>query len=214
MADAADSKSAVLWACGFESHLRYLISRCTNSLERMAAHDGYIVWIDLEMTGLDPSRERIIEIATVITDGQLNVVKEGPDLVVHQPQALLDAMDDWNRSHHGGSGLVERVRRSRVSESEAEEQTLSFVSQYVTKSRTAPLAGNSVHQDRRFLERYMPRLNDYLHYRNVDVSTIKELAKRWYPDVRGYQKQNSHRALDDIRESIAELRYYRREVFR
>jgi len=180
----------------------------------MAAHDGYIVWIDLEMTGLDPSRERIIEIATVITDGQLNVVKEGPDLVVHQPQALLDAMDDWNRSHHGGSGLVERVRRSRVSESEAEEQTLSFVSQYVTKSRTAPLAGNSVHQDRRFLERYMPRLNDYLHYRNVDVSTIKELAKRWYPDVRGYQKQNSHRALDDIRESIAELRYYRREVFR
>ncbi|MCB9508061.1 MAG: oligoribonuclease [Myxococcales bacterium] len=176
--------------------------------------DGYIVWLDLEMTGLDPDRERIIEIATVITDAQLNIVKEGPDLVVHQPDAILDGMDEWNRTHHGGSGLTERVRRSRVSESEAEDQTLSFVSRYIGGARKAPLAGNSIHQDRRFLERYMPRLNDYLHYRNIDVSTVKELAKRWYPDVRPYAKENSHRALEDIRESIAELRYYRQEILR
>lgn len=176
--------------------------------------DHYIVWMDLEMTGLDPERERIIEIATVITDGNLNTIKEGPELVVHQPDEILDAMDEWNTSHHGASGLTDRVRKSRVSESQAEEMTLSFVSQYVTRSRLAPLAGNSIHQDRRFLERYMPRLNAYLHYRNIDVSTVKELARRWYPDVRPYQKNNNHRALDDIKESIAELRYFRAQLFR
>lgn len=176
--------------------------------------DHYIVWLDLEMTGLDPERERIIEIATVITDGNLNTLKEGPELVIHQPDAILDAMDDWNRDHHGASGLTERVRRSRITESAAEDETLSFVSQYVTKARLAPLAGNSIHQDRRFLERYMPRLNDYLHYRNIDVSTLKELARRWYPDIRPYTKQNPHRALEDIRESIAELRYLRACMFK
>jgi len=175
---------------------------------------NFIVWMDLEMTGLDPNRERIIEIATVVTDGNLNPIKEGPELVIHQPDEVLDAMDDWNRSHHAASGLTERVRRSRVTESEAEDQTLSFVSRYVTQARSAPLAGNSIHQDRRFLERYMPRLNDYLHYRNIDVSTVKELARRWYPELTSYQKQNNHRALDDIRESIAELRYFRSAVFR
>jgi oligoribonuclease len=176
--------------------------------------DHFIVWIDLEMTGLDPERERIIEIATIITDGNLNPIKEGPELVIHQSDELLDAMDEWNTSHHCASGLTDRVRKSRITESQAEEQTLSFVSQYVTRARLAPLAGNSVHQDRRFLERYMPRLNDYLHYRNVDVSTVKELARRWYPDVRPYDKQNSHRALEDIRESIAELRYFRAMLFK
>ncbi len=175
--------------------------------------DGLLVWMDLEMTGLDPDRERIIEIATIITDAELRPIKEGPEFVIRQPDAILDAMDDWNTSHHGASGLTDRVRRSKVSESEAEELTLSFISRYATRARMAPLAGNSIHQDRRFLERYMPRLNDYLHYRNVDVSTIKELAKRWYPNVEPYAKKNAHRALEDVRESIAELRHYRQRIF-
>ncbi len=176
--------------------------------------DQYIVWMDLEMTGLDPDAERIIEMATIITDGNLNPIKEGPEIVIHQSDEILAKMDEWNTSHHGASGLVDRVRKSKVTESAAEDMTLSFVSQYVTKARLAPLAGNSIHQDRRFLERYMPRLNDYLHYRNIDVSTVKELAKRWYPEMRPYRKDNSHRALDDIRESISELRYFRAQLFK
>ncbi len=176
--------------------------------------EQYIVWMDLEMTGLDPEKERIIEMATIITDGNLSPIKEGPEIVIHQPDSILAEMDEWNTSHHGASGLTERVRKSKVTESAAEEMTLNFICQYVPKARMVPLAGNSIHQDRRFLERYMPRLNDYLHYRNIDVSTLKELSKRWYPDLRQYQKANSHRALDDIRESIAELRYFKSMLFK
>ncbi|HEY8431912.1 MAG TPA: oligoribonuclease [Sandaracinaceae bacterium] len=180
----------------------------------MSAETDRLVWIDLEMSGLDPSRERILEIATIVTDGQLEIVAEGPELVIHQPDAVLDAMDEWNRSHHGSSGLVERVRASTITEAEAEDRTLAFLRSHVGE-RSAPLAGNSVHQDRLFLARYMPRLERYLHYRNVDVSTVKELVRRWYPkafDARPTKKA-THRALDDIRESIEELRYYRRAVF-
>jgi oligoribonuclease len=180
----------------------------------MAKDTDRLVWIDLEMSGLDPSRERILEIATIVTDGQLEVIAEGPELVVHQPDSLLDGMDDWNRQHHGASGLTERVRASQVGEAEAERQTLEFIAAHVPK-RGAPLAGNSVHQDRLFLARYMPALEGYLHYRNVDVSTVKELVCRWHPkafEARPTKKGN-HRALEDIRESIDELRYYRRAVF-
>jgi oligoribonuclease len=176
--------------------------------------DAYLIWMDLEMTGLDPDAERIIEIATIITDGRLNIIAEGPELVIHQSDELLGAMDDWNRTHHGGSGLTERVKRSKVTEEMAEEETLSFIGRYC-EPRNIPLAGNSIHQDRRFLTRYMPRLHDYAHYRNVDVSTIKELAKRWRPSVvqKAPRKQGAHRALEDIKESINELRYYRRQFF-
>ncbi len=180
----------------------------------MSNETDRLVWIDLEMSGLDPERERILEIATIVTDGQLEIVAEGPELVIHQADSLLDAMDDWNRSHHGSSGLTARVRASTLSEAEVEEQTLAFVSAHVGE-RSAPLAGNSVHQDRLFLARYMPRLERYLHYRNVDVSTVKELVRRWHPksfEARPTKKA-SHRALGDIRESIEELRFYRRAVF-
>lgn len=173
-----------------------------------------LVWIDLEMSGLDPERERILEIATIVTDGQLEILAEGPELVIHQPDSLLAEMDEWNTSHHGASGLVDRVKASTVSEEAAEALTLEWVAQYVGE-RAAPLAGNSVHQDRLFLAKYMPRLNEHLHYRNVDVSTVKELVRRWHPkafDGRPHKKA-AHRALDDIRESIDELRYYRRAVF-
>lgn len=173
-----------------------------------------LIWIDLEMTGLDPNKERIIEIATLVTDSDLNVIAEGPELVIHQSDELLSAMDAWNRKHHGDSGLTERVRESTTSESEAEAQTIAFLSEHCL-ARQSPLCGNSVHQDRRFLERYMPELEAFLHYRHIDVSTIKELAKRWYPSAYGKQpnKASSHRALDDIRESLDELRYYRSAVF-
>lgn len=174
-----------------------------------------MVWIDMEMSGLDPERERILEIAAIVTDGDLEVVAEGPEIVVHQPESVLEAMDDWNKTHHGASGLIERVRASTVSEEEAETRILEFLAAHVAP-RTAPLAGNSVHQDRRFLARYMPQLEAFLHYRIVDVSTVKELCGRWYPDAyRGRpNKKNVHRALDDIRESIEELRYYRSAIFR
>ena len=176
--------------------------------------EGLLVWIDLEMTGLDPARERIIEAAALITDSELNVVAEGPDLVIHQSDGLLASMDAWNTEHHGASGLTERVRASTLSESEAEAQLLAFVAANCGE-RAAPLAGNSIGQDRRFLVSYMPRLEAYLHYRNVDVSTVKELVRRWLPQA--YEKRpakvSSHRALDDIRESIAELRYYREHAF-
>lgn len=166
------------------------------------------------MSGLDPKRERILEIATLVTDGQLEVVAEGPDLVVHQPDALLEAMDAWNRQHHGASGLTERVRTSTVSEEEAERRTVAFLAEHVPE-RAAPLAGNSVHMDRVFLAAYMPRLEGFLHYRNVDVSTVKELVRRWHPAVFAARppKKGAHRALDDIRESIEELRYYRAQAF-
>jgi len=171
-----------------------------------------LVWIDLEMSGLSPDTDRIIEIATIITDSHLNIVEEGPVLAIHQPDSVLDGMDEWNTRVHNATGLVNRVRQSTVSEREAELQTLEFVQRHVPRNRS-PLCGNSVCQDRRFLYRYMPELEGWLHYRNLDVSTLKELARRWHPAVcNGFQKENTHKALDDIRESIAELRHYR-EVF-
>ena len=173
-----------------------------------------LVWMDLEMTGLDPERERIIEIATLITDSSLELIAEGPELIVHQPEALLAAMDAWNTKHHGESGLTDRVRASTVSEQQAENLTLEFVAAHCSE-RAAPLAGNSIYQDRRFLAKYMSTLNEHLHYRNVDVSTVKELVRRWNPTIyeAAPSKRSTHRALDDIRESIAELRYYRDHAF-
>lgn len=177
----------------------------------MTAH---LVWMDLEMTGLDPERERIIEIATIVTDEHLEVIAEGPVLAVRQPDTLLDAMDDWNQRQHRGSGLLERVRREGVSEREAEAQTLAFLERHVEKKRS-PLCGNTIWQDRRFLARYMPTLEDYLHYRMIDVSTLKELAARWRPELAGgFSKTNAHTALADVRESIEELRYYRTHFIR
>lgn len=177
-------------------------------------HPDNLAWIDLEMTGLEPERDRIIEIATIVTDKELNVLAEGPALAVHQPDELLDSMDEWNTRTHGESGLTQRVRDSAVSESEAERRTLEFLSRWVAPG-VSPICGNSVHQDRRFLVRYMPELERFFHYRNVDVSTLKELARRWSPDVAaGYAKTSTHQALEDIRDSIAELRYYREKLFK
>lgn len=173
-----------------------------------------MVWMDLEMSGLDPARERILEIATLVTDKNLEIIAEGPELVVHQADELLAAMDPWNTKHHGGSGLVDRVKASTTTEAEAEAQTLAFLQEHVGEGK-APLAGNSVHQDRVFLAAYMPKLHAHLHYRNIDVTSVKELTRRWYPteyDARP-RKKSAHRALDDIRESIEELRYYREAVF-
>lgn len=177
----------------------------------MAQRDN-LVWIDLEMTGLDPDADRIIEMATIVTDSNLEVVAEGPVIAVHQPDSLLDTMDEWNTRHHNNSGLVDRVRASAYSEADAERETLDFLAQHVDKG-TSPMCGNSICQDRRFLWRSMPELEAFFHYRNLDVSTLKELARRWVPGVLdGLTKANSHLALDDIRESIQELRYYRRHL--
>lgn len=174
-----------------------------------APDEGRMVWIDLEMTGLSPEQDRIIEIALVVTDKDLNVLAESPALAVHQSEAVLAAMDDWNKSTHGKSGLIERVRASTLSEFEAEQQMLDFLAPWVEKGKS-PMCGNSICQDRRFLARYMPRLEAYFHYRNLDVSTLKELARRWKPEiVGGVEKEGKHTALADIYESIAELRYYR-----
>ncbi|WP_444677120.1 oligoribonuclease [Halomonas sp. E19] len=179
-----------------------------------APRKDLLVWIDLEMTGLDPERERIIEVATLVTDNDLNLVAEGPVLAVHQPDGLLAAMDEWNQKTHGESGLVERVKQSRVDTAEAERQTLEFLKRYVVPG-SSPMCGNSVHQDRRFLEREMPELLVFFHYRNLDVSTVKELAKRWNPGaLAGFSKRNTHQALDDIRESLAELAHYRTTFLR
>lgn len=175
----------------------------------MSQDPNALVWMDLEMTGLNPERDRIIEIATIITDAQLNVVAEGPVLAIHQPETVLGGMDEWNTRVHGATGLVERVRASTLDEAQAERQTLAFIQEYVPKNK-APLCGNSICQDRRFIYAYMPVLSEWLHYRNVDVSTFKELARRWRPEiVNKFEKKNTHRALDDIRESIAELAFYR-----
>ncbi len=176
---------------------------------------GYsnLVWIDLEMTGLDPDRHAICEIATIITDSDLEVLAEGPNLVIRLDDATMADMDPWCVEHHGRSGLTARILESEVSNADAERQTLEFIAQYAPPN-TAPLCGNSIWQDRRFLERYMPKLEAYLHYRMVDVSSIKECVKRWYSnDYLPPPKSNSHRALDDIYESISELQYYREKIF-
>ena len=169
----------------------------------------HLIWIDLEMTGLDPQNDVIIEIATVVTDKNLKVLAQGPVLAVRQPEEALAAMDDWNQKQHGGSGLVRRVRESRVDEAEAERRTLQFLGAWVPPGKS-PMCGNSICQDRRFLYRRMPGLEAFFHYRNLDVSTLKELAARWAPAVKeGFKKKNSHLAMDDILESIAELQHYR-----
>ena len=171
-----------------------------------------LIWIDLEMTGLDCQADRIIEIATIVTDSQLNILAEGPMLAIHQPDAVLAAMDDWNRKQHGASGLVTRVQASMLGEAEAVRQTLEFLRRYVPPGQS-PMCGNSICQDRRFLARCMPELEAYFHYRNLDVSTIKELARRWYPDLNSFGKTSTHLALQDIRDSIEELRFYRERLF-
>ena len=180
----------------------------------MTSRADNLVWIDLEMTGLDTGRDRIIEIATVVTDANLDVVAEGPVLAVHQPDATLDAMDEWNRTTHGDSGLLARVRASRVNAAEAEARTLAFLHQHA-QAGASPMCGNSICQVRRVLAREMPALERFFHYRNLDVSTLKELARRWAPDVlAGVQKASTHLALDDIRESIRELAHYRKTFLR
>jgi oligoribonuclease len=172
-----------------------------------------LVWMDLEFSGLNLEVEVILEIATIITDSELNIVAEGPNLAINQSDSILDAMDDWNQKHHGDSGLVKRVQESAETHETAGEKTLDFIKQYSGKMMS-PLCGNSIHQDRRFLDKYMPKLNDHFHYRIIDVSTVKELAKRWYPAVPAFKKSGNHQAFDDIKESINELKYFREQVFK
>ncbi len=173
----------------------------------------HLVWIDLEMTGLDPDRDVIIEAAVLITDGSLNVIADGPEFAIHRTAEELSVMNEWNRRTHHGSGLIKRVRASDVTIEQAEEEILEFVRQWTVEGKS-PLCGNSVHQDKRFLYAEMPRLVEWLNYRIIDVSTVKELARRWYPELEEFVKQERHRAMDDIRESIDELRWYRQQVFK
>ncbi len=180
----------------------------------MPVNENNLIWIDLEMTGLDPERDRIIEIASLVTDANLNILAEGPVLAIHQSQAQMDLMDDWNVRTHTASGLVARVKASTLTEDDAVAQTLAFLQQWVPAGKS-PICGNSIGQDRRFLFRYMPLLESYFHYRYLDVSTLKELARRWKPEIlEGLTKKGSHQALDDIRESVAELAYYREHFIR
>jgi oligoribonuclease len=171
-----------------------------------------LIWIDLEMTGLDPETMVILEIASIVTDADLNIIAEGPHLAINYPESILDNMEEWSRNHHQASGLLERVRASKCDCSSAEQQTLKFVSAHCGKGES-PLCGNTIWQDRRFLVKHMPLLESYFHYRLIDVSTIKELVARWYTNFPPYQKKKDHLALSDIRESIAELRYYREKIF-
>ncbi|OFE13375.1 oligoribonuclease [Pseudohongiella acticola] len=173
-----------------------------------------LIWIDMEMTGLEPDTDRVIEIATIITDADLNILAEGPVVAVHQSDSVLAGMDEWNQRTHGDSGLVARVRASSSDDADAEQQTLDFLRDYA-ETGSSPMCGNSVHQDRRFLVKYMPTLEAFFHYRNLDVSTVKELARRWRPELpAGFNKNSSHQALDDIRDSVAELQYYRKHFFK
>ncbi len=179
----------------------------------MSFSDQNLIWVDLEMTGLDPETHKIIEIASIVTDSELNILAEGPVLAVHQPEEELAKMDDWCINTHTASGLVERVRNSKISEQDAVAQTIEFLEKWVPKG-VSPICGNSIGQDRRFLYKHMPELEEYFHYRYLDVSTLKELTRRWKPEVLdGFSKQGTHLALDDIRESIAELKYYRETIF-
>ncbi|WP_067704248.1 MULTISPECIES: oligoribonuclease [unclassified Erwinia] len=175
----------------------------------MTANASNLIWIDLEMTGLNPEQDRIIEIATLVTDADLNILAEGPVFAVHQSDAQLALMDDWNVKTHTNSGLVQRVKASQYSDGDAERETIAFLQQWVP-ANSSPICGNSIGQDRRFLFKYMPELEAYFHYRYLDVSTLKELARRWKPEILpGFKKQGTHQAMDDIRESVAELAYYR-----
>jgi oligoribonuclease len=186
-----------------------MIPRKRHKEARMAEN---LVWIDLEMTGLNPEHHVIVEIASIVTDDQLNVVAEGPDIVIHQPDTVLAAMEPWSLEHHQASGLLDQIKASAHSNAHAEAETLSFVSQFC-KRGASPLCGNSICQDRRFLVKHMPTLEAFFHYRNIDVSSVKELAKRWYPTLPRYEKQKTHLALSDIKESIGEMQYYRKQVF-
>lgn len=180
----------------------------------MSAQASHLIWIDLEMTGLNPEHDRIIEMATIVTDSNLNVIAEGPVLAIHQSDELLDGMDEWNTEHHNSSGLVARVKESTITEEEAQRLTLEFLKQHVPYGKS-PLCGNSIWQDRRFLARYMPELERYFHYRMIDVSTLKELALRWAPRIyNGVKKDSRHLALDDIRDSVQELRHYRQQFLK
>ena len=175
----------------------------------MAQNSSNLIWIDLEMTGLDVDNDQIIEIATIVTDKHLNILAQGPLLVIHQSDETLAAMDEWNQKHHGKSGLIERVKASSITAQEAEQQTIEFLKQWVSSAKS-PMCGNSICQDRRFLHRFMPKLEQFFHYRNLDVSTLKELARRWAPEVKkGFKKKREHIALGDIIESIDELKHYR-----
>jgi oligoribonuclease len=189
---------------------RHLTGKTIN----MPQNSNNLIWIDLEMTGLDTQKDVIIEIATVITDSELNILAEGPVLAIHQSDDILNAMDDWNTRQHGQSGLTARVKNSAITEAEAERQTIEFLREFVP-ANASPMCGNSICQDRRFLARCMPELEKYFHYRNLDVSSLKELAKRWAPKVfKGFSKESSHLALEDIRDSIAELKYYREHLLK
>jgi oligoribonuclease len=182
----------------------------------MQTSDDFIVWIDCEMTGLDQTKDKIIEIACIITDASLTIVDELDSIIIHQSNELLDSMDEWNTTHHGQSGLTERVQKSTTTTQQAQDQVLTFVKKYVKSPRTAPLAGNSIYVDRQYISREMPALDAFLHYRIIDVSCFKEIGKRWYPKefTNAPKKSGKHRALDDIRESIEELKYYRQAIFK
>lgn len=178
----------------------------------MSKSPDNLIWIDLEMTGLDPSNDRIIEVATIITDKNLNELAVGPVLAIFQEPAILSSMDQWNTEQHTKSGLVERVKKSTINESDAEKATIEFLEQHIPSNKS-PMCGNSICQDRRFLARLMPQLENYFHYRNLDVSSLKELTQRWYPKIaKGFKKESKHLALDDIRDSIEELKYYREHI--
>ena len=178
----------------------------------MSQSEHNLIWTDLEMTGLDTTSDEIIEIATIVTDANLNILDEGPVLAIFQPDEILERMDEWNTRQHGQSGLTQRVRESAFDIAEAEQQTIAFLKKWVPAGKS-PMCGNSICQDRRFMHRLMPHLETYFHYRNLDVSSVKEMVKRWAPNKPGYEKNSTHLALDDIRDSIAELRFYREHFF-
>nr|XP_039262510.1 oligoribonuclease, mitochondrial-like isoform X2 [Styela clava] len=190
----------------------YQIKR--NSLNMADRKSGRMIWVDLEMTGLDVDKDKIIEIACIVTDAHLKIIAEGPNLIIHESEELLSGMDEWCQQHHGASGLTEAVRKSKISTKDAEDEVLQFVKKY-TSPKVCPLAGNSVHADKKFLDKYMPMFSNHLHYRIIDVSTVKELCKRWYPGIynKAPTKQGSHRAMGDIMESIKELKYYKDNMF-